>query len=393
MDTSVSTTAFARPGTQGLIRSASVDLDMPMAPQVLAERLGRADLDCTLLFAAPLPGAQALADGIGALFRPGRIFGCTTSGEIDGTGYTGGKVLGVGLPRSHFRTSLMSLSESEAKSTSALVRKTLAARAQLTREAPDWRHEFAILLVDGTSQREDAIVSRVASALGPVPLVGASVGSPVTRAEPVVFGSEGSGFQAMLLQVRTRCPIRVFRTDHFRPSNCRMVVTRADPELRLALEINGVPAAREYARLLRLDPDTLTAEDFAANPLMVRVGADHHIRAIRGATPEGALQFHSAMGEGMVLTVASGEDMVMHLERELAALSLPTPPEMILCFDSYLRRLEAARSNRLPALSRILARRRVRGFSTIGEQQGGLHVNNTLTGVALYAPSCERASG
>ncbi|WP_010139220.1 FIST signal transduction protein [Oceanicola sp. S124] len=390
MDTSASTAAFGLQGKQGLIRSASVDISMPKAAQVLAERLGRDDLDCVLLFAAPQPEVAAIAGEVGDLFRPARVVGCTTFGEIDGTGYATGKLLGLGLPRSHFRTSAMTLTESEAMSTSALVRKTLSARARLTREAPDWPHEFAILLIDGSTMREDAIMSRVASALGPVPLVGASVGCPENRQGPVIFGSDGAGFRATLLQVRSRCPIRTFRSDHFHPTNRRMVITRADPELRLALEINGVPAAAEYARLLRLDPTRLSDRDFAANPLVVRVGADHHVRAIRGVTADGALQFHSAMGEGMVLTVAAGEEMVMHLERELTTLSLPTPPEMILCFDSYLRRLEAERGNRLIALSRILTRRRVRGFSTLGEQQGGMHVNNTMTGIAFYAPGSVR---
>lgn len=392
MDTNASTTAFALPGGQSLLSSASVDIQMPMAAQILAERLGRTDLDSALLFASPQTDTKRFAETAGGVFRPGRVFGCTTCGEIDGTGYTSGKVLGIGLPRSHFRSTAISFNESEAKSTSSLVRKVLSARSQLTREAPDWHDEFAILLIDGTKLREDTMMARVASALGPVPLIGATVGAPDDEQAAMVFGSSGIGYGAKLLQVRTRCPVRTFRTDHFHPTNRRMVVTRADPEQRLALEINGVPAAREYARLLRLDPDNLTEADFAANPLVVRIGADHHARAIRRATPDGALQFHSALGEGMVLTVAAGEEMVMHLERELAALSLPTAPEMILTFDSHLRRLEATRSQRLPSLSRILTRRRVRGLSTTGEQHGGIHMNHTMTGIAIYAPGTTRGT-
>lgn len=390
MDTNASTTAFALPGGQSILSSASVDIQMPMAAQILAERLGRSDLDCTLLFASPEADTKAFAEMASGVFRPGKVLGCTSAGEIDSTGYTHGKVLGVGLPRSHFRTASIAFTEGEAHSTGALVRKILTARSRLNREAPDWPNEFAILLIDGTKLREDEMMARVASALGPVPMVGASIGCAEAEEPAMVFGSDGTGHGAVLLQVRTRCPVRTFRTDHFHPTSRRMVVTRADPERRLALEINGVPAAREYARLLRLDPETLTEADFTANPLVVRVGTDHHVRAIRCATPEGALQFHSALGEGMVLTVAAGEEMVMHLERELAALSLPVAPEMILTFDSLLRRLEATRSNRLASLSRILTRRRVRGFSTTGEQQGGMHMNHTMTGLAIYAPGTTR---
>ena len=38
------------------------------------------------------------------------------------------------------------------------------------------------------------------------------------------------------------------------------------------------------------------------------------------------------------------------------------------------------------ALSGILSENRVIGFSTYGEQVNSMHVNQTLTGVAIYPP-------
>jgi len=43
------------------------------------------------------------------------------------------------------------------------------------------------------------------------------------------------------------------------------------------------------------------------------------------------------------------------------------------------------------ALSDILANNRVVGFSTYGEQFNSIHVNQTLTGVAIYPPEDEKA--
>ena len=38
------------------------------------------------------------------------------------------------------------------------------------------------------------------------------------------------------------------------------------------------------------------------------------------------------------------------------------------------------------AISEVLSRHSVVGFSTYGEQIGPMHVNQTMTGVAFYAP-------
>ena len=85
--------------------------------------------------------------------------------------------------------------------------------------------------------------------------------------------------------MRSRCPIRVFKIDHMQPTDIKMVVTDADPERRLVREINAEPAAREYARLVGKDPDQLSPFIFAAHPVVVRIGDQHHIRAIQKVEP------------------------------------------------------------------------------------------------------------
>jgi hypothetical protein len=165
-----------------------------------------------------------------------------------------------------------------------------------------------------------------------------------------------------------------------------MVVTKADPHRRAVLEINGEPAAREYARLLGKDPDQLTTFVFAAHPVVVRLGASHHVRAIQRVTDGGELMFFSAVDEGMVLTLADHKDMSDHLEQGLSRLGKLTPPQTILGCDCMLRKLEAGDVQKTREISQILRRHNVVGFSTYGEQICGLHVNQTFTGVAIYAP-------
>ena len=64
-----------------------------------------------------------------------------------------------------------------------------------------------------------------------------------------------------------------------------------------------------------------------------------------------------------------------------AALGLPAPT-----VSHILRRLEAEQTQQTQGVSAVLARNRVVGFSTYGEQVNGMHVNQTMTGVAIFAP-------
>jgi hypothetical protein len=184
--------------------------------------------------------------------------------------------------------------------------------------------------------------------------------------------------------------VRVFKVDHLIPSDVRMVVTNADPEQRLVREINAAPAAREYARLVGKNPDQLSPFIFAAHPVVVRIGGNHHVRAIQKVEDNGDLRFFSAIDEGLVLTLANAGDLAAHLETVLADLSRDGAPEAIIGCDCILRRLEAEQMQSLQAMSRILSRHNVIGFSTYGEQFNSVHVSQTLTGVAIYpAPALD----
>ena len=61
-------------------------------------------------------------------------------------------------------------------------------------------------------------------------------------------------------------------------------------------------------------------------------------------------------------------------------------PDFILGFDCALRMLEIEQKQLRQQVSDILQDRRVLGFNTYGEQQSGVHMNQTFVGVAFFAP-------
>ena len=130
----------------------------------------------------------------------------------------------------------------------------------------------------------------------------------------------------------------------------------------------------------------MTTFTFAAHPVVVRIGGQHHVRSIQRMAPNGDLIFFSAIDEGLVLTLAEPMPMADHLDQELSRLSEGGAPAAILACDCILRRIEAEEKQLFGQISGVLRKHRVLGFSTYGEQMGTVHVNQTMTGIAIYPP-------
>jgi len=174
------------------------------------------------------------------------------------------------------------------------------------------------------------------------------------------------------------------------PTEERLVVTEADPLRRVVKEINGLPAAQEYARLLGVSPEDLSPIHFAASPVVVLIDGANYVRSIQKASPDGSLTFYCAIERGVVLREAKGMNLVTNLEQALARVRAEVgEPELVLACDCILRKLEIAETGLNAAVSDMLRRHNAVGFNTYGEQFCGVHINQTLTGVALGAGPAE----
>lgn len=371
-------------------RAQSDAPDPARAVAELASGLGHHPLAAVILFVSPSYDLAALAAATSAQFDDTCVIGCTTAGEISAAGYAEDSIVAIGLPRRDFCVQTTTVRNLTDLSFRRVAAKVLDLRSGVVTDEPDWQDEFAFLMVDGLSLREDRLVAAISTALGTTPLFGGSAGDGMSFGETrVLSAGVFESDAAVLALIRTRCRVKVFRFDHFVPTETRMVVTDADPENRVVREINAEPAAREYARMVGKDPNQLSPFIFAAHPVVVRVGGQHHVRAIQRVDDTGHLRFFSAIDEGLVLTVADSHDIVTHLEDVLTGLEVDGQPDAILACDCILRKLEAEQSQVIGRVSEVLARHRVTGFSTYGEQHNNLHVNQTFTGVAIYPPLSE----
>jgi hypothetical protein len=312
---------------------------------------------------------------------------CTTAGEISHTGYCEGGIVAVGLPSSHFDVRSIFVENLDETDQEDLIGQFIRNRHEMAALHPSWGFEFAFTLIDGLTMREEALLRALVPGLGGMPLFGGSAGDGVEFEKTwVAHQGRVKGNAAVVSVVRTRCPVKVFSLDHFSPAKNLMVVTKADPNKRIVSEINAEPALAEYARSLGIPPEQVGVKTFAANPLLVRVGNTHHVRAIMRGNEDGTLEFASAIDVGLVLRTSEAGDIENHLRGTLAELSKTTRPDVILVCDCLWRRVEISEQQATRSVSAILSDNGVIGFNTYGEQIDALHVNHTLTGVAIYPP-------
>ncbi|MFK7753459.1 MAG: FIST N-terminal domain-containing protein [Sedimentitalea sp.] len=370
-----------------LVRRAHVDRCDADAVAWLAARLGPQRLQHVFLFVSSEADFDAVSTRAREVFGDVPVSACTTAGEIGPEGYGEGGILAVGFPASHFAVETVFVAGLDDLGQRDLVGDVMTRRHQLAARHPDWRYEFAFSLIDGLSLREEAVLLAIAPGLGGMPLFGGSAGDGQDFGRTwVSFNGDVHQNAALIAVIRTRCPVKVFSLDHFVPTTRQLVVTKADAERRMVLEINAAPAAGEYARALGVRADQLSESNFAAHPLVVRIAQGHHVRAILQQHDNGALEFASAIDEGVVLTLADAGDITQHLSDNLDRLATSARPDVVLACDCLWRKIEIENRQATRTVSALLRDHRVLGFNSYGEQLDALHVNHTMTGVAIYPP-------
>lgn len=363
--------------------------DPIIAARELHEALWQPGLSLVLVFCSAEMDLDRLAAALAGHFGDTPVVGCTTAGEISPFGYTQGGIVAASLASPDFHAvaePVDGLASFTMAAGQAVTRRALGRLAELTGdEGRDGI--FAMLLIDGLSVCEEAVVSALYAVLGEIPLFGGSAADALHfETTKVLCDGAFRSDRAVLLLVATSRPFHVFKTEHFASSAEKMVVTEAEPARRIVNEINGEPAALEYARVVGMQLDELTPMIFAAHPVVVRVGGTNFVRSIQKVNDDGSLTFFCAIDEGIVLTVASGFNLAEDLERLFGDLRRDIgPPELIIGCDCVLRFLEAEQKSLTDSVGRLMAANNVFGFATFGEQFGAMHVNQTFTGVAIAA--------
>lgn len=374
--------------TQGLIRIAQSNAsDARQAAQEFYAGVQQADMSLVIFFCSSHYDLDVLAAELNRLFDGIDVVGCTTAGEIGPNGYCDFSLSGASFPADGVvavSNRFDDLQQFDIARGQAFV-NTLQQEMEMKAPQSGDKDSFAFLLIDGLSVREEPVVRTFQNALGQIPLVGGSAGDDLAFVRTWVFHDRAFRNDAAVLVLgSTSFPFKTFKTQHFVSDAERLVVTEADSKRRIVKEINGLPAAEEYARVIGSTVADLSSLRFANSPVVVVIDGTDYVRAIQKANADGSLTFFCAIDEGLVLRVAHGENLMGNLNLTFATLREQIGPlQAVLACDCILRNLEIKQDDLQASVGEVFRRNKAVGFSTYGEQFGGVHVNQTLTGIAF----------
>ncbi len=372
----------------GIRRAISAAADPVVAAGHLHAELAGPDVVLVLFFCAPEYEKPAFAAALRRLFPGVIVAGCTSAGEIGPGGYHENSVTAISFAAPDFAAVARLLLTEGDLEVGRCGEAIAEMRHELDQRCQDWSGEvnrFALLLIDGTTQREDAVAAFVGGAMLDMPVLGGSAGDALAFKHTSVFADGQFHEQgAVVILVATRRPVWPFRNQHFVAAEKRVVVTGADPQRRVVTELDAEPAVQVYARLIGCPEAELTPMVFATHPLVVRLGGAEYVRSIQKANPDGSLSFYCAVDEGLVLTLSESRNLLSRTEDLYADVRTSFGvPDAVIGFECVLNRLEAERSQIKHRLSRLHAANNVTGFASFGEQWGSMHVTQTFTGIAI----------
>lgn len=373
--------------SSGVVAAKSRAMTVAEAAAEIAGELPADGLAMVLVFLSPYYDPERFVAEMAVHFGDTPVYGCTTAGELAPDGWEENSVVALAFSASDFSVvarpifGLASFGVAEGRTIGSELRQEL-----LRRDAEaEGRRSFGLVLIDGMCRREEAVMSAIYASLDDIPIVGGSAGDGLRFERTwVFFGGRAYTDAAVLILVSTPLPFRPFKCDNFEPTSTKMVVTEADIDQRLVKELNAEPAAEEYSRAVGISDTKLDAFSFASHPVLVRVGGAYYARSIQQVKPDGSLCFFCAIDEGMVLTAAKSRNPISATREVLSQLRDEIGEVSIyLGFECIFRRLDAEQHQFAREMSELYRENRVIGFHTYGEQYGSMHVNQTLTGVAI----------
>lgn len=317
--------------------------------------------------------------------------GCSTSGELTPDGMQEHGFIATLLPTRWFTVSTTVMEDVASMGMETVAKLTADARTRFMLKldpSADNHSLFAMNLIDGLSYSEERVTVAIDRGLDGIPLIGGSSGDDMQfTATWQISNQRAMQNAAVLTLIQCRLPCRIFTNNNFVPTEHKLVVTEADPDLRRVSEFNAEPAAIAYANAIGMSIDELDAGSFASYSVIVRFGGRYYCRSIQRLNEDKSLTFFCAIDNGLVLTVARSEGMVASSRRAIEVIEEEIGPiDLIFGFDCISRKLDARNRQTTHRITSLYREKNFVGFNAYGEQHNSLHDNQTITGVAIGVP-------
>jgi len=363
----------------------SVEPDAQKAVAELVDQFDSTPCDLLIFFCSVHYDLDCLATEIRNNFTC-QLIGCTTAGEISSkNGFQKNGIVAAAIHSSKLQVHPYLIENISTFNINEATALSNTIRADLQLQSLAYQPMFGFLLIDGLSSAEEKTAALLYSTLDKTPLFGGSAGDDLAFEKTYIY-FDGKFRQncALLTLFETTLPFHIFKTQHLIPTDKKLVITGTIPGKRCITEINGYPAAPEYARIIDKDLNELNPAVFSKHPLLLKVGGEYYIRTIVRSNADGSLSLYCDIDNGLVVSIAKSDNLVENIKTTLSdALSSVPNPRFILGCDCIARKLELEDENLLDKNKALFSKCSFLGFSTYGEQFNSIHVNQTFTGVII----------
>lgn len=317
--------------------------------------------------------------------------GCVSTGEITPEGYIDGSFSILAVYSADFKAQAVMLTNLE--------KKVMLYKRRLTRTLKEIgvtpamgkqnSNYFIISLIDAFAGCEERMGTFLRNMFNDpqINFVGGSAGDLSTGYSYVSVNGRVEQKAAALLCVKTTKKIKLFNENIYMPRGKMHRVTEADISTRTAIKADGIPFIDLYAKEIGVSKASIDAAVFSRNPIGRVAGGKTYISSPLKVNSDGSITFYSRVLTGRQFYFMEAADMLEKADETAACINKEFDKvEMVLGFNCILRYLQMQNEQ---VCSKVYDRLKnginapYYGFTTLGEQVHMIHVNQTLTLIAI----------
>jgi len=367
------------------IKSANSDAeDISIAIKEVIEGISQESVKLVLFFVSTKYDFFSASKLMNLGFPNSDVIGCTSSGEISPRGFSEGSISAMSISADNFETSTYIMKN--IKSWAMLSKHDLlAAGEKVGIKSEDSNQCFIISLIDGLQSSEEKVMNAIGSTFPNIGIVGGSA-SDDNKFEKAFVSANGEVWQdaAIVTFVRTDKKFFLYKENIYTPTDTQFKVTKSDIVNRIVYEFDGKPAADEYANALGITTEELP-EAFISNPTGRIIMNNVWIASPMKLHDEKYLKYYCAIAPNSIVKILKPLDALKEAENTTIKIrNALLDCKGVLLFNCILRYKLFKKENLCSDIAQEYAKcGSISGFNTYGEQFNKLHVNQTLTLIAL----------
>lgn len=316
--------------------------------------------------------------------------GCVSTGELYPTGgYIESSFTISSIYNDDFKVKAILLTDLQNK-VMLYKRKILSALAEINVSSSDYRNLFIISLIDAFSGCEDRIGTMLRNVFETtnINLVGGSAGN-LSKGKDAYVAINGvvSDNACALLFVHTHKKILTCNENIYKPIGDMYRVTKADFETRTIYEANNKPFVDLYCKHIGVPKSELSMLTFSKNPIGRFQGNKTYISSPLGANPDGSMTFYSRVLTGRQFYFMESKPLLETSKETVDTINTVFKKvDLIIGFNCILRYMQIKDEKINQTMYTTMStgtNAPYIGFTTLGEQIGIQHVNQTLTILAI----------